>query len=213
MSPGSDERSTATSESVIDVYFDFVSPYGWIAAESVGALAARFGRSIRWHPMLLKVTVLDTMGLPPPLETPLKGPYLRHDIARSLRYHGLALSDSARFGFSSLAASRAALWAREAAPAQLHALILALYRAHWSEGRDISGADAVLDIVANLGLPRAEAAAALKSDALKQTLVNENAAAIRAGIFGSPTFVVDGESFWGADRLPMVEEWLARGGW
>lgn len=200
-------------DGAIDVYFDFVSPYGWIAAETVGAVATRFARPLRWHPILLKATVLDAMGLPPPLETPLKGPYLRHDIARSLRYHGLALADSARFGFSSLAALRAAIWARNAAPEHLHALILALYRAHWSDGVDISGADTVLNIVASVGLPRTAADAALQSGAVKEALIDENAAAIRAGIFGSPTFVVAGEKFWGADRLPMVEAWIARGGW
>lgn len=206
-------RGAIASESAIDVYFDFVSPYGWIAAEKIGTVAARFTRPLRWHPILLKATVLDAMGLPPPLETPLKGPYLRHDIARSLRYHGLHMAESARFGFSSLAASRAALWARGAAPGHLHALILVLYRAHWSDGRDISSADTVLDLVADIGLPRAAAAAALQSDAVKQALIDENAAAIRAGIFGSPTFVVGDEKFWGADRLPMVEAWIAKGGW
>lgn len=206
-------RGAAASKGAINVYFDFVSPYGWIAAERIGDVAARFGRPLRWHPILLKVTVLDTMGLPPPLETPLKGPYLQHDIARSLRYHGLRLAESARFGFSSLTAARAALWARGAAPDELHALILALYRAHWSDGRDISRGDTVLDIIAEVGLPRPDAAAALQSDAAKQALAEETAAAIRAGIFGSPTFVVDGETFWGADRIPMVEAWIARGGW
>lgn len=207
------EDGDAGSKGAIDVYFDFVSPYGWIAAEKIGEVAARFARPLRWHPILLKVTVLDTMGLPPPLETPLKGPYLRHDIARSLRYHGLALAESARFGFSSLAALRAALWARSAAPEQLHALILAVYRAHWSDGLDISCTDTLLNIVAKVGLSRTAADAALRSDAVKQALIDENAAAIRAGIFGSPTFVVDGEKFWGADRLPMVDAWIARGGW
>lgn len=213
MSVESEGPGAAACAGDIDVYFDFVSPYGWIAAERIGEVATRFARPLRWHPILLKVTVLDTMGLPPPLETPLKGPYLHHDIARSLRYHGLRLAESARFGFSSLAAARATLWARGAAPDLLHALILALYRAHWSDGRDIARADTVLDIVADVGLPRAGAAAALQSDAVKQALADENAAAIAAGVFGSPTFVVDGETFWGADRLPMVEAWITRGGW
>ncbi|WP_330902975.1 2-hydroxychromene-2-carboxylate isomerase [Sphingopyxis jiangsuensis] len=207
------ERDAAASERAIDVYFDFVSPYGWIAAEKIGEVAARFARPLRWHPILLKVTVLDAMGLPPPLETPLKGPYLRHDIARSLRHHGLRLTDSARFGFSSLAAARAAIWARRAAPDHLHALILALYRAHWSGGRDISRDDTVLDVIAEIGLPRSGAAEALQSDAIKKALADEVAAAICAGVFGSPTFVVDGETFWGADRIPMVEAWIASGGW
>lgn len=197
----------------IDFYFDFISPFGWIGAERIGAIARRFARQVNWHPFLLKVTVLETMGLPPPLQTPLKGKYLVHDLHRSLRYHGLSLSAHAPFTFSSVPAARATLWARATAPQSVEALILALYRAHWSRGRNISDVETVLDTVAELGLSRSHAAAALQENTLKSALREETAAAIDAGVFGSPTTVVDGELFWGADRLCMVETWLAKGGW
>ncbi|QIB65099.1 2-hydroxychromene-2-carboxylate isomerase [Kineobactrum salinum] len=197
----------------IDFYFDFISPYGWIGAERIGAIARRFGRRVNWHPFLLQVTVMETMGLKPPLETPLKGAYLLHDIKRFLRYHGLGMSDQARFGFSSLAPARAVLWVRESSPGNVEDLVLALYRAHWAQGRDISEVSTVLQVVADLGLPESQVATALKSGAIKTALREETASAVRAGVFGSPTVVTDDEMFWGADRLPMVEAWLERGGW
>jgi 2-hydroxychromene-2-carboxylate isomerase len=198
---------------MIDVYFDFISPFGWIGAEKVGAIARRFDRELRWHPFLLKVTVLETMQLPPPLETPLKGTYLLHDIKRSLRYHGLSMAAAPRIGFSSVTAARLVLWSRQTAPQLTEILVLSLYRAHWSDGLDISETETVLDIAAAAGLTRRDAAAALASEAMKTALREEVDAAVQAGIFGSPTFVVDGEAFWGSDRLSMLEKWIETGGW
>lgn len=209
------DRSGANQDSgaAIDFFFDFISPFGWIGAERIGEVARRFGRRLNWHPFLLKVTVVDTMGLTPPLETPLKGRYLLHDIKRSLRYHGLALSEHARFGFSSVAASRAVLWAQMTSAIDLQDIILALYRAHWAQGRDISHSETVLDVVEELGLSRAAAERALKDDSVKNALRQETQWAVEAGVFGSPTVIVDGESFWGSDRFDMLESWLETGGW
>lgn len=197
----------------IDYFFDFISPFGWIGAEHITAIARRFERRVTWHPFLLQVTVVELMGLKPPLETPLKGAYLLHDIKRSMRYHGLSMSDQARFGFKSLAPARAVLWARDRSPERVEDLVLALYRAHWSQGRDISDVRTVLEVVADLGLSVAQAAIALDSSVIKTALRESTASAVQAGVFGSPTVIVDGEMFWGADRLPTVEAWLERGGW
>lgn len=197
----------------LDFYFDFISPYGWIGAERVGPLARRFGRTVEWHPILLKMTVVEAMGLPPPLLTPLKGAYMRRDIERCLRFHNLHLSPDARFGFSPLKAARAVLWAQAEAPDRVEPLVLSLYRAHWSQGRDISITDTVLDSAEAVGLCRRAAADALDSDRFRDAPKAATTQAMAAGIFGSPTLVIDGEPFWGADRLPMAESWLETGGW
>jgi 2-hydroxychromene-2-carboxylate isomerase len=197
----------------VQFYFDFISPYGWIAAEQIEAIAARYDRNVEWHPILLSVTVVHAMGLPPPLETPLKGNYLRHDIARCLRFQGLELAKNARFGFVSLSAARATCWIREVAPARTGELVCALYRTHWAKGLDISEPAVVLNVIEGLGFNRERAAAALLDGHIKDALREETEQAIGLGIFGSPSTVVDGEIFWGADRLSMVSDWLARGGW
>jgi 2-hydroxychromene-2-carboxylate isomerase len=76
----------------IDFYFDFISPYGYFASLQIEQLAAKHGRSLRWHSMLLGVSVLKVMGLKPLLETPLKGDYVRRDMPRQARRLGLALA-------------------------------------------------------------------------------------------------------------------------
>ena len=197
----------------MDFYFDFVSPYGWIGAERIGPIATRHGRRIRWCPFLLKATVVDAMGAAPLLDTPLKGPYVLRDFERSLRYHDLPLANGVRLVFSPVPASRIVLWARETTPDRTGALVLALYRAHWSRGLDISSTQNVLSVVDDLGLDPDRARDALATSELKAAPRAETQRAIDAGVFGSPTTVIDGEPFWGSDRLTMVEDWLRRGGW
>ena len=81
----------ATPREPIDFYFDFLSSYGYFASLRIEALAARHGRSVRWHSMLLGVAVMKTMGLKPLLDTPLKCDYVLHDTTRYMRRHGLQL--------------------------------------------------------------------------------------------------------------------------
>lgn len=200
-----------TKES-IEFFFDFISPYGWFAAEQIGGLARSRARTVAWRPILLGVTVRQAMGLPPLLETPLKGPYLIHDAARSARLYGLPWRPPSPMIFSSVAAARAVIWASGQAELDVEALVLALYRRAWAEGGDISTPDAVAGVAASIGLDHDQIRAGLDSAEVKDGLRATVASAIDRGIFGSPFIIVDGEPFWGADRLSMVERWLD-GGW
>ena len=89
----------------------------------------------------------------------------------------------------------------------------AAYRAYWSEGRKLADPQIVAEIAAGQGFAKDTVLAALNDPKVKDRLKAEPDAAIAAGIFGSPFIVVDGEKFWGSDRLDQVEKWLATGGW
>jgi 2-hydroxychromene-2-carboxylate isomerase len=69
------------------------------------------------------------------------------------------------------------------------------------------------DVAAECGIDREEFLVAVQSPAVKEMLIKEGQAAIERGVFGSPFIIVDGESFWGWDRLPMVRDWLNKGKW
>jgi 2-hydroxychromene-2-carboxylate isomerase len=71
----------------------------------------------------------------------------------------------------------------------------------------------VIGIAGGLGIDAAALAAALGDPAVKERAKTAVDAAISSGVFGSPYFIVDGEPFWGVDRMPMLEEWILRGGW
>lgn len=197
----------------IDFYFDFISPFGWIAAERVGDMARERGRAINWRPFLLKATVVDAMGLPPVVTTPLKGPYLVHDAARHARFHGLQLSDKVGGVFSSVAPARAVIWARRHAPELVEPLVLALYRRWMRDGEDIASPQAVIEVAAAVGIDPAALAEGLGDPEIKDALKRDVEDTIAAGVFGSPTLVVDGEMFWGSDRVDQAFAWIDRGGW
>jgi len=71
----------------------------------------------------------------------------------------------------------------------------------------------VIEVARKSGVDAAALAPALEDPAVKERARREADAAIAAGVFGSPFFIVDGEPFWGCDRMPMVEDWIRSGGW
>jgi 2-hydroxychromene-2-carboxylate isomerase len=196
----------------IDFYFDFSSPYGYLAAEGIDALARRHGRSVAWRPFLLGA-VFKTTRSEPLLNIPLKGDYARRDIARSARALGIPFRLPEVFPFLSVAACRAFYWLAESDPERARELAQALYRRAFAEGGDISKPEAVAEAAEQVGIDRRALEAALQDPAVKDRLRQAVEAAIAAGVFGSPFLVVDGEPFWGHDRLDAVERWLETGGW
>jgi len=197
----------------IDFYFDFSSPYGYLASEKIEALAARHSRSVDWHPIMLGVIFKQT-GAAPLTMIPLKGDYSRRDMARSARFHGVAgFRMPSTFPIPSQAPARIVLWQKERDAVLAVDLIHALYRAFFVEDIDISAPDNAVAIAAKCGVDPAAARAAIDDPAIKDALKRENEQAIARGVFGSPYIVVDGEPFWGLDRLDQAERWLATGGW
>jgi 2-hydroxychromene-2-carboxylate isomerase len=196
----------------IDFYFEFASPYGYLASTQIDALGARHGREVAWHPIMLGAAFKET-GARPLMQTPLKGPYLRRDVPRFARLLGVPFREPPVMPANSLAASRAFVWIEPDDPVLAKRLAQLVFRAHWGEGRDIGAADAVAEIVAPLGIERAALLEAVAQPAIKEQLKQATAAAIGRGVFGSPFIFIDGEPFWGADRLDQVDAWLARGGW
>ena len=195
-------------------HFDFISPYGYFASLGIEALAARHGRTVDWRPMLLGVSVLRVMGLKPLLDTPLKGDYVRHDVLRHARRHGIRLGRDLNAPIGNpLPAARAFCWVKRNRPDAEAAMAHALYHAVWAEGRELSTPEAVAAIALPAGLDATAVAEGAASEEAAKLLRDAVAASIEAGVFGSPTVVVDGECFWGVDRLPEVEEWLRCGGW
>ena len=198
--------------SPIDFYFDFSSPYGYLAAEMIEDLGQRCGRPVNWHPTLLGVVFKATGGQPLTM-APMKGPYSENDFRRSAAFYSIPYRAPSVFPIATQNPARAVLWMQEKHPAHAKKFTLELYRAFFRGDRDISKLDVIGDIAAGLGYSADEVVAATQSDDIKGKLKANVEAAIAKGIFGSPFFIVDGEQFWGADRLPMLEAWITKGAW
>ncbi len=196
----------------IDFYFDFSSPYGYLASTRIDAIAAKHGRAVHWHPILLGAVFKVTGGAPLP-SLPLKGDYAKFDIPRCARLFGLPFQFPTKFPIATQAAARLTVWAQSFDQARAKTLASALYRAYFAEDRDITNPEVCGDVAAACGFDRARAIAAINDQAVKDKLKTEMDQAMARSVFGSPYIIVDGEPFWGADRLDHVDRWLATGGW
>lgn len=199
----------------VQFYFDFISPFGYFASLRVDDCAARHGRETEWHSMLLGISVLKVMGLKPMLEIPLRGAYLKHDAARYMRQHGLHLKRPIdRPPTNPVHAGRAFHWLRLHAPQRAREAARALFHAYWMEDRALDTPEIVADVA---GLGNAHDRAALRTaltDGEGASLLRQAVEqSLELGVFGSPSFRVDGELFFGVEKMELLDEWLRRGGW
>ncbi|MBT9523108.1 MAG: 2-hydroxychromene-2-carboxylate isomerase [Dechloromonas sp.] len=196
----------------IDFWFDFSSPYGYLLSEKIDALAAQYGRKVRWHPILLGIIFKATGSAPLTQQNPAKASYSLHDFSRSARFMGVPYRHPSQFPLATQNAARAYYWLHGQDCALARQFAHATFRALYVDDRDISSPDTVLDIAGQLGVDREALAAALQSPEIKERLKDEVDNAIKLGVFGSPYVLIDGEAFFGADRLPQIEHWLKTGG-
>ncbi len=196
----------------IEFYFDFSSPYGYLAAQRIDEVVAEYGREVAWKPFLLGA-LFKTTGSQPLLDIPMKGDYARRDLARGARFYDIPFVLPETFPFMSVAACRATYWLGERDVGSAKALAAALFDAVFGAGQSISRPEEVAAIAAELGHDRDEVLAAVQDQRIKDLLRREVDAAIAKGVFGSPYIIVDGEPFWGFDRLDHVARWLETGGW
>lgn len=196
----------------IEFYFDFSSPFGYLASEKIDALAAKHGREVLWRPFLLGAT-FKTTGLGPLVSVPMKGEYSKRDFIRSARLYGVTFKLPGNFPVGTVSAARAFYWLDSRDPARAKELARALYRAYFSENIDISAAENVVAVAAKSGLDAAAVTAGINDPAVKDRTKIEVEKALAKGVFGSPFTIIDGEPFWGSDRLEQIDRWLATGGW
>jgi 2-hydroxychromene-2-carboxylate isomerase len=195
----------------VHFYFDFSSPYSYIANEWVDALAARHGRVVQRHAMLLGAT-FQAAELKSPVSYPLKGAYSVRDFARSARFEGLPYALPKVFPIPTQNAARIFWWLAETqGPEAAADWTRAGLRAVFVHGAALNDADTLKALAAENGIASEQAEAVCNDPVWKLRLKRENDEAIAAGIFGAPFFVIDGEPFWGNDRKPQIERWLASG--
>jgi 2-hydroxychromene-2-carboxylate isomerase len=205
---------TETTGKPVQFYFDFISPFGYFASLRIDELARRYGRDVEWTSMLVGVSVLKVMGLPPIVELPLKGPYVINDAKRYARQHRIALErPSATPTSRPVEAGRAFAWAKEIDPAAAKRLAGAIFHSYFVRCLDIADDNVLGACVREAGLSWHDFEAALEAGTPAKLLRRNVDDSIQRGVFGSPFFIVDGEPFFGVEKLPVVEEWLATGGW
>jgi len=205
---------TAVIRKPIQFYFDFISPFGYFASLRIDELARRHGREAEWTSMLVGVSVLKVMGIPAIVDLPLKGPYVVNDAMRYARQHQVAFERPGSSATSRpVEAGRVFAWANEMNPAAAKRLAGLIFRSYFVRCLDIAE-DSVLSACVSEAELSWKAFEAARAEGTPAALLRRNVdASIRRGVFGSPFFIVDGEPFFGLEKLPVVEEWLATEGW
>ncbi len=189
----------------LEFFYDFVSPYSYLASTRVEALASRTGAALRYRPFLLG-GVFKATGNHAPVEVALKGKHMAVDLQRWAKRLGVPFAFPTPFPFATVLALRAALAADKMG--KLGPFSQGVFRAAWVEGRDVSSPEVVASVAGATGLDGAALLAAAPKE--KEALIAATEAAVKRGAFGAPTFFVGEEMFVGNDRLDFVEEALRR---
>lgn len=182
----------------IDFFFDLVSPYSYLASGLIDALADRHDVPVRWRPVFLG-GILKATGNPTPALVPAKVRYMVQDLSRCARHYRLPFEMPETFPINTLLPLRVLC---EMPEADVPGTARMLFRRYWSEGADIGDPQVLADYLSEdlirLG----------QSESARDRLKSNSDEAVRMGAFGVPSFVVDGELFFGHDRLPLLDAYL-----
>jgi len=200
-------------ENTIRFYFDFSSPYAYFAAHEIEALAARVNRPVAWMPFLLGAAFKHT-NMRAGTDLGYRYDYMKRDWYRLARRAALPFRLPQTFPFAAIAPARATMWAEKThGPDRAKTLALALFDAAFGDGRQIDQAAETAAVAGAAGFDADAVTAGIADPGIKAALKTQVEEGIADGVFGSPMLLVDGEPFWGYDRLPMAEEWARSDGW
>lgn len=189
----------------LEIYWDFSSPFGYLGATQAKKLAARTGATLIWRPMLLG-GLFKTIGqadFPMATFSAAKQKHYMDDMDRWSAYWGVPFKFPSRFPLNTVKAMRVYLALPES---ERDGYRDRTFEAFWGHDKDISS-DAVLAEL--IGANAQEVLAKTQDPAIKQELIDCTNAAAKAGVFGAPTWVIDGKDlYWGQDRIPLVERAL-----
>lgn len=184
----------------LEFWFDFGSNYSYLSVLRIEALAREAGLVVRWRPFVLG-PVFKSLGWDnsPFVLHKAKGDYMWRDMARECQKYGLPWRQPSVFPRHSLLPVRVALYGEQ--EPWMAGFCRRVMLRNFSADLDINAVDSVAAVLGELGLDAAAILGAAQADSNKLALRERGAHALALGIFGAPTFFVDGEMFWGNDRL------------
>ena len=191
---------------MVEFWFEFASTYTYPAAMRIEALARARGIDVSWQPFLLGPIFREQGWDDSPFNIyPAKGRYMWRDLARLCDEIGLEFRKPSQFPRNGLLAARVACAFTRAA--WVPSFVRNVYTANFAHDRDIADPEVLSDCLGSLVEDPAATLGVAGSDESKARLRQNSERAKALGIFGSPSFVVEGELFWGNDRLEAAFDW------
>ena len=195
----------------IEFYFDCSSPWTYLAFNEILSLSQRHSLEIAWKPVLVggvfntvNKDVYEFRKRP----NPLKLNYSNEDLKLWSKVRGITITFPKVFPVNSVKAMRGCFFANK--ESKLVDYAKNVFHAYWSEGKDISQEDLLLDVAKNSNLDAKEFRKFITSQEAKDLLINNTDELIERGGFGSPTFFYKEKMFFGNDRLHLLEEVITK---
>jgi 2-hydroxychromene-2-carboxylate isomerase len=191
----------------LEYFFDYVSPFSYLADSQLPALAERTGAELCYRPFLLG-GVMQSSGNSPPFSVPAKGRYVLLDAQRWAARYGLPLNPNSHFPINTVLPLRAALvLQRDGGFPAYHE---AVFAAMWRDGLNVADPGVLRTLLEKLGIDAEHVFASCQEPEVKAALRGNTDEAVERGAFGAPTFFAGDQIFFGNDRLEFVEEALRR---
>ena len=192
----------------IEYYFSLVSPWAYIGHATFTEIWARHHARVRYHPVDLSTVFPQSGGLPLLKRHPSRQRYRMLELQRWREKRGLSFHLRPRcWPFDATLADRVAV-AITLAQGDLELFLPAAYRAVWEEERDLGDPAVLTALLQQGGFDNEEMLAAARSDVTASHYAWNAERALDAGVFGSPSYVLEGEVFWGQDRLDLLDDAL-----
>lgn len=195
----------------IDYYLSLVSPYTYLGDACFSEIAERHGAVIRRKPMELGKIFPQTGGLPLPKRAPARQAYRLIEIDRWRKYRGLEMNLQPKYFPAQEWPAAGMVMAAEDQGLDSGALINGILTAVWAEERDIAELETLKAIAEERGLDGKALLKAAEDEDLKAAYNANTEAALAAGVFGAPSYVFNGELYWGQDRLDFLDRALGDG--
>jgi 2-hydroxychromene-2-carboxylate isomerase len=190
---------------MLEIFFDFVSPYAYLGCSRIRQLGARVGHEVVPRPILF-AAVLNALGTKGPAEVPARRAYVIKDVLRAAERAGVKIEPPPAHPFNPLPAWRVA--ALDVERSLKWRIIDALFAATWSGGGGIDGVDRVAAVLRQAGIDEAPLILRASEPEAKERLRRNTDEALARGAFGVPTMFIDGEMFFGFDSFPAIEAFV-----
>ncbi len=192
----------------IDYYFSLLSPWAYIGHAAFIEIASRHHAGIRYHPVSLSTVFPQSGGLPLLKRHPSRQRYRMVELQRWRERRGLSFELQPKFWpFDVTLADHVAV-ALSLAEADLERFVPAAYRAVWEQGRDLADAAVLTVLLQQGGFDAEQVLTAARSEPTSSHYAWNVEKALDAGVFGSPSYVLESEVFWGQDRLDLLDDAL-----
>lgn len=191
----------------IEFFFDIGSAYSYLAATQMAGVEARTKTPVRWRPFLLGA-VFKATGNHTPATVPAKARWMIGDLDRWAAHYGIPMKMPSRFPINALRVQRFLVGIERVDAAKVAPAALSLFTAYWGADLDPTADEVLLAAARTVGLG-SESLAAIDAQETKDQLRATSDEAIARGAFGAPSLFVGDTLFWGNDRLPLLEQFLA----